>query len=199
MSLHSVCRLILKYKEAPSQERRNAVLHQEEPEKCSYISMSLGCDDSKMLRLHYDSCTLEADVVLCTQFIEFWTMQGKPENRARTQALSSAAWALGMTLCVCVIGRVKCPGVSARRCGCSRHEDLPPWKWLLIRPKYENYFIRHNSWSRAHLEKLVVAEPAKKLSAFYGIWRFITVFRKAATGRYSEPDESNPHNHTLFL
>jgi hypothetical protein len=34
-------------------------------------------------------------------------------------------------------------------------------------------------WSRVVLEKPTVAQPLKKISAFYGIRRFITVFKTA--------------------
>jgi hypothetical protein len=35
------------------------------------------------------------------------------------------------------------------------------------------------SWSSALLEKLLIAQPLKKFSAFYGTRRFITVFTRA--------------------
>jgi hypothetical protein len=57
-------------------------------------------------------------------------------------------------------------------------------------------------WGRVHLEKLIVtqlvkkflAQLVKKLPAFYGTRRFITVFRRPALGPYPEPDESIPTN-----
>jgi len=48
--------------------------------------------------------------------------------------------------------------------------------------------------SRVILEKLTVAQLAKKVLASYGSRRLITVF----TRPYVEPDESSPDPHTLF-
>jgi hypothetical protein len=49
------------------------------------------------------------------------------------------------------------------------------------------------------LEKLTVAQLVKKFTAFYGTKRFITVFTRAATCPYPEPDESNQQHSSLFL
>jgi hypothetical protein len=50
------------------------------------------------------------------------------------------------------------------------------------------------------LEKLIVAaQVGNKFPAFYGTPRLITVFTRATTGPYPEPDESSPHPLTLFL
>jgi hypothetical protein len=34
---------------------------------------------------------------------------------------------------------------------------------------------------------------SQEISAFYGTWMFITVFKRATTYTYPEPDRSNPH------
>jgi len=39
--------------------------------------------------------------------------------------------------------------------------------------------FRMTPWSRVLLEKLTVAQPVKTFPAFYGTWRFITVFTRA--------------------
>jgi len=39
-------------------------------------------------------------------------------------------------------------------------------------------------WSRILLDKLTVTQLVEKFSAFYGIRRFITMFKRAATGPY---------------
>jgi hypothetical protein len=49
------------------------------------------------------------------------------------------------------------------------------------------------------LEKLIVAQLIKKYPSFYCAGRFITVFIRLTTIRYSELDESNLHPYTLFL
>jgi hypothetical protein len=47
--------------------------------------------------------------------------------------------------------------------------------------------------------KLIVAQLVKKFTEFYGFRVFITVFTRAATGFYPEPDESIPRPPILFL
>ena len=47
-------------------------------------------------------------------------------------------------------------------------------------------------WDRVLLEKLTRSWLVKKLTAFYGIRRFITAFTRAATCTYPEPDQSSP-------
>jgi hypothetical protein len=53
-------------------------------------------------------------------------------------------------------------------------------------------------WSRILLEKLIVFQLEKKFPALYGTRGFITVFTRALTGPYPEPDESNLHLPTHF-
>jgi hypothetical protein len=48
-------------------------------------------------------------------------------------------------------------------------------------------------------EKLIVAQLVKKLPAFYGTRRFMTVLTGAHHLSYTEPDESSPRPTTPFL
>jgi hypothetical protein len=52
--------------------------------------------------------------------------------------------------------------------------------------------------SNVLIEKLIVCQLVKKLPAFYGTRKFITVFAQLATGPNPESDESSPHFVTLF-
>jgi hypothetical protein len=52
------------------------------------------------------------------------------------------------------------------------------WNDPRIIPKHW-YTVIPNVWSRVLLEKLIVTHPVKKLPAFYGTRRFITVFTRA--------------------
>jgi hypothetical protein len=49
------------------------------------------------------------------------------------------------------------------------------------------------------LEKPPVTHLLKNFPTFYGTRRFITVFTRAATGPYLDPDRSSPYYPTLFL
>jgi len=55
-----------------------------------------------------------------------------------------------------------------------------------------------NSMGQTPLETLVVAHLVKKFPVVYRPQRFITVYKKVATGPYPELDESSPHLPTLF-
>jgi hypothetical protein len=52
---------------------------------------------------------------------------------------------------------------------------------------------------RVLVENLTVAQRVKKLRAFYGRRRFITVFTTPDTGAYPEPDESSPRLPSHFF
>jgi hypothetical protein len=56
--------------------------------------------------------------------------------------------------------------------------DLNTWTTPLVRCNKNSYLLTY-SWSWALLEKLPIVQPLKKFPAFYGIWRFITVFTRA--------------------
>jgi hypothetical protein len=63
-------------------------------------------------------------------------------------------------------------------------------------------FLRYRkltACNRVLLVKLTVAQMVKKLAAFYGTRRFITVFTTARHEPYPEQDQVIPHTHTLFL
>jgi hypothetical protein len=52
----------------------------------------------------------------------------------------------------------------------------------------------------AHFEKLIVAQPQKKLPELCRTEMFITMFTKIATpGPNPDPDESRPRPHIIFL
>jgi hypothetical protein len=60
------------------------------------------------------------------------------------------------------------------------------------------YINNVTPWSRVLLEKLTIAQLAKKFFGFYGTIKLITVFQEPIIGA-SETDESNPHSHILFI
>jgi hypothetical protein len=51
---------------------------------------------------------------------------------------------------------------------------------------------------RVLLDKLIVVQVVKKLPAFYGTRRFITVLKVLATGPYPESNASSPHSPIIF-
>jgi len=53
-------------------------------------------------------------------------------------------------------------------------------------------------WSRVLLGKLTVTQLVNKFPAFYGTRKSITVFIRAASGAYPEPDKSGSQLPTLF-
>jgi hypothetical protein len=55
-----------------------------------------------------------------------------------------------------------------------------------------------NSMEQSPSEKLILSQLVKKFLIFYGIQRFIIMFKEPATGACPEPDEPSPHFPTLF-
>jgi len=54
-------------------------------------------------------------------------------------------------------------------------------------------------WSRVVFGKLIFTLLVKKFPAFYGTWRYITMFKEPTTGPYHQPDASSPSLPPHFL